>query len=117
MCLRPPCPNCGDDYDACYPACPKCGHPDGGVGFLSPFGSVIARVRMVPCKVCKIDHPVFDFLSLKPGDVSRPCCYCGALLTMHACTGEEKDAVACKKLKSCDLHKCTGYDSGSTSSS
>lgn len=42
--------------------------------------------------------------------LSHPCCICGSTSPIHACTGEETNAVPCKKLKTCDMIKCTGYE-------
>jgi hypothetical protein len=66
MCVRPPCENCGELYDACFPACPKCGHPNGdGKGALLYIDNVFLSVKEVRekhyCKICKCDHEVVRF--------------------------------------------------------
>ena len=64
MCIREPCPNCNADYDACYPECPECGHPDGGLGMIMPDWNTIeveTVTKEVPCKICKKTHIVTKF--------------------------------------------------------
>ena len=60
MCIRPPCENCGADYDACCPACPKCGHPNGdpSAGTLLPALQFKVVKEKHYCKICKCDHEV-----------------------------------------------------------
>lgn len=57
MCLRPPCENCGADYDACMSHCPKCGHPNND----APTPLMIdlkTKEKKVWCKICKTHHTV-----------------------------------------------------------
>ena len=58
MCIRPPCENCSADYDACFPACPKCGHPNEEGGLLIDPTPVIEKE--VWCKICKKNHKIIE---------------------------------------------------------
>ena len=60
MCIRPPCENCGADYDACMSVCPKCGHPNS---YAMPPTKINVKVKehKVWCKVCETYHTVTEF--------------------------------------------------------
>jgi len=61
MCIRPPCPNCGADYDACLSECPKCGHPDGGLPPL-PMPVFTPVTKEIWCKICQKNHVATEYV-------------------------------------------------------
>ena len=66
MCVRPPCENCGADYDACFGVCPKCGHPNQYAPKWIPVPMKVIK-KEVYCKVCQKNHVVerFERMELK----------------------------------------------------
>lgn len=70
MCLRDPCPNCGANYDACYPECPECGHPDGPGATIKIDLSAQLVTKPVWCTVCQKFHYVEKLISIKEAAAS-----------------------------------------------
>lgn len=71
MCVRPPCPNCEEMYDACMAECPKCGHPNDRAPLLFEEASaydMVVEHKKVYCKICKRDHTVTKWKMVKKGE-------------------------------------------------
>ena len=74
MCIRPPCENCGGDYDACFSACLYCGHPNSQAPppLNLPEELFFKQVvEEVPCKICKTNHTVTRIITVKKGGVGQ----------------------------------------------
>ncbi|KKN86506.1 hypothetical protein LCGC14_0266820 [marine sediment metagenome] len=54
MCMCPPCESCLKDIDACYGACPYCGHPTGRTSMM---GNIDYIIKLVMCNICNVYHP------------------------------------------------------------
>lgn len=56
MCVQSPCENCLSGYDACYEACPKCGHPNKEGGLIIELPRFTEKE--VWCQICEKNHTV-----------------------------------------------------------